>query len=171
MGYFLREHDIYIGSLLDELNVRFAPSQGKESHFGGIDEMVALQKEFKIFKKGRSFKTSVSVLNVGAFNNDVKNRWHNYLGNLRKHESAKSKLDGDAAIVSALIKNLASKNPLPVHFTSHDMRGGPENAQVIITEKSRPIFYLELDYLTISLPMKPAPEGMRALPKKGSSKS
>ncbi|MBK6294390.1 MAG: hypothetical protein IPF55_08785 [Rhodoferax sp.] len=69
MGWYMKEDDIYIGSLLDEMNVRFAPSQGKEDLFGGIDEMVALQKEFKIFKKGRSFKTSLSVLNIGARGN------------------------------------------------------------------------------------------------------
>jgi len=28
--------------MLDELNLRFAPSQGKESHYGGAKEMVAL---------------------------------------------------------------------------------------------------------------------------------
>lgn len=155
MGYFLKEHDIYVGSLLDELNVRFAPSQGKASHFGGIEEMTALQKEFKIFKKGRSFKTSISVLNIGAFNNDVKNRWHGYLSDLSKYDSNKPGQNGDVAIVNALIKNLASKSPLPVYFTSHDMRGAAENKRVLIEDSSRPVFYLEIDYLTISVPMQP----------------
>jgi hypothetical protein len=155
MGYFMKEHDIYIGSMLDELNLRFAPSQGKESHFGGIDEMVALQKEFKIFKKGRSFKTSCAVLNLGARNNEVKNRWQALIGNLVKHDSAVKGQNGDAAIVAAIIKNLASKAPLPVYFTSHDMRGDKVNAQVKITDKARPVHYLEQDYLSISLPMQP----------------
>lgn len=155
MGYFMKEHDIYIGTMLDELNLRFAPSQGKESHFGGITEMLALQKEFKIFKKGRSFKTSCAVLNLGAFNNEVKNRWQALLGNLAKHESSVKGVNGDSAIVNAVIKNLASKSPLPIYFTSHDMRGSKENAQVKITDKSQPIHYLEQDYLTISLPMQP----------------
>lgn len=156
MGYFLKEHDIYVGSLLDELNVRFAPPQGKTSHYGGIEEMVALQKEFKLFKKGRPFATSVSVLNIGAFNNDVKNRWHNYLGTLARYQSNKPGQNGDAAIVNALIRNLASKEPLPVFFTSHDMRGPAENKRVLIEDRSRPVFYLEIDYLTISVPMQPA---------------
>ena len=42
MGYFMKDHDIYAGTMLDELNLRFAPSQGKESHYGGAKEMVAL---------------------------------------------------------------------------------------------------------------------------------
>lgn len=153
MGWFMKEHDIYIGSMLDELNLRFAPSQGKDTHNGGIDEMVALQKEFKIFKKGRSFKTSVAALNLGARNNEVKNRWYDLLAALSKHDSNRPKQNGDAVIVDALVKNLASKTPLPVYFMSHDMRGEKANAQVKITDKSRPVHYLEQDYLTISLPM------------------
>ena len=155
MGYFMKEHDIYIGTMLDELNLRFAPSQGKDSHFGGIQEMVVLQKEFKIFKKGRAFKTSCAVLNLGARNNEVKNLWQNLLGNLYRHESNQKGQNGDAAIVNALIKNLASESPLPVYFTSHDMRGEKVNAEVKIIGKSQPIHYLEQDYLTISLPMQP----------------
>jgi hypothetical protein len=155
MGFFMKEHDIYIGTMLEGLNLRFAPSQGKDSHFGGINEMVVLQKEFKIFKKGRSFKTSCAVLNLGPRNNEVKTLWQNLLGNLYRHGSNKKGLDGDAAIVSAVMKNLASEKPLPIFFTSHDMRGAKENSQVKIIDKSQPIHYLEQDYLTISIPMQP----------------
>ena len=150
MGWFMKEHDIYTGSMLDELNLRFAPSQGLATHHGGIDEMVALQKEFKILKKGRPFKTSVAALNLSARNNEVKNRWLDTMGALAKHASNVAKLDGDAAIVNALVKNLGAKAPLPVYFTSHPLQ---ENPQVKITDKSRPVHYLEHDYLTISLPM------------------
>lgn len=153
MGWYMKEDDIYIGSLLDEMNVRFAPSQGKDELYGGIDEMVALQKEFKIFKKGRSFKTSLSVLNIGARGNLVKNRWQTLLGNLVKHPSNKASQSGDVAIVTAIIKNLASKKPLPIFFRDHDMRGDKANSEVKITDKARPIHYLEQDYLVISLPM------------------
>ena len=170
MGYFMKEHDIYIGTMLDELNLRFAPSQGKESHFGGIDEMVALQKEFKIFKKGRSFKTSCAVLNLGARNNEVKNRWQALLGNLAKHDSNVKGQNGDAAIVAAIMKNLASKAPLPVFFTSHDMRGAKENTEVKITAKSRPVHYLEQDYLSISLPMQPVSAAGKTGAKKAAKK-
>ena len=168
----MKENDIYIGSMLDELNLRFAPSQGLATHHGGIDEMVALQKEFKILKKGRAFKTSVAALNLGARNNEVKNRWLDLLGALSKHTSNTPKLDGDAAIVNSLVKNLAAKAPLPVYFTSHPMQ---ENAQVKITDKSRPVHYLEQDYLTISLPMQSvqaanAARKVKAAAKTGSKK-
>ena len=165
MGYFLEEHDIYVGSLLDEFNVRFAPSQGKATHYGGIEEMAALQKEFKIFKKGRSFKSSIAVLNIGAFNNEVKTRWHAYLDDLQAYGSNKGASNGDAALVNALMRNLASTAPLPVHFMSHDLR---EDKRVIITDKARPLFYMTTDYMTVSLPMQPAAAGRAAAAKKKS---
>jgi hypothetical protein len=166
VGFFMKHNDILIGSMLDRLNVRFAPPQGKEKTFGGVEEMAALQKEFGIFKKGRPFSLSVSVLNLASYNNDARNHWHDLLGNLNRHKSNKPGLDGDQAIVAALVKNLAAKKPLPVFFTSHDMRADKASERVIITDKGRPLFYMDLDYLVISLPMKPAdPDGNAAAAK------
>ena len=152
MGMFMKEHDIHVGSLLDQLNVRFGPTPDKKTHFGGIDEMVALQKEFKIFKKGRPFKTSVAVLNIGSSNAEAKNRLHDYFANLSKHDSSVANMNGDAAIVNAIVRNLASKNPLPVYFTFHDMRAEKGNTRVLIDEKGRPVPFFKRDYLTISFP-------------------
>lgn len=155
MGFFLKEQDIHVGSLLEELNVRFGPTPNKKTHFGGIDEMVALQKEFKIFKKGRLFKTSVAVLNIGSSNAEARNRLHDYFTNLKKHDSNVADQNGDAAIVTAIARNLASKNPMPVYFTFHDMRAEKGNTRVLITEKDRPVPYFNRDYLTISFPTLP----------------
>jgi hypothetical protein len=155
MGAFMKEHDIYVDSLLDQLNLRFAPPQGKNTHYGGLEEMIALQKEFKIFKKGRPFKTSVGALNIGATNTEAKNRLLDYFGNLAKHDSNLAKHNGDVAIVNALIKNLASKAPLPVYFTFHDMRAAKGNTRVLIDEKGRPLPFFKQDYLTVSFPTLP----------------
>lgn len=152
----MKHYDIYIGTMLDDLNLRFAPSQGQSTHFGGVEEMAALQKEFKIFKEGRLFKTSCAALNLGARNNEARTLWHSLLANLHRHRSSEQGEDGDSAIVKALIQNLESAAPLPVYFTSHDMRGERSNSEVKITAKSRPVHYLEQDYLTVSLPMQPA---------------
>ena len=166
MGHFMKDHDIYIGTMLEDLNLRFAPSQGRTTHFGGIEEMVALQKEFKIFKKGRSFKTSCTILNLGARNNEVRSLFQSMLANLSRHPSEQKGKDGDGAIIDALLKNLSSATPLPVYFTSHDMRGEANNVQVKITLKSRPVHYLEQDYMTISLPMQPASAAKKPAVKK-----
>jgi len=165
MGVFMKQHDIYVGSMLDELNIRFAPSQtSSDSPAGGIQEMAALQKEFKIFKKARSFEKSVSALNFGAWNTDARAGWNAYLATLARYDSNKARLDGDAAIVQALAKNLASTRPLPVYFTSHDMRASAANNRVLITDKARPLFYLDVDYLVVSFPMQPHPTASPAMP-------
>ena len=150
MGWYMQKHDLYIGSILEELNLRFAPGLGSDELFGGVEEMVALQKEFEIFKEGRSFRASAALMNVCARNNETKNKWLAYLGSLAKHPSNLDGLTGDAAIVRALVRNLSSASPLPVYFTSHDLQ---ENEQVQVIETARPIHYLEQDYLVISFPM------------------
>lgn len=172
MGFFMKEHDVYVGTLLDELNLRFAPPHGAKEHFGGIAEMAELQKEFQIFKEGRSFRTSASALHLGgSTNHEVKNRFYRYLGNLRRQKSNVKGQNGDVAIVNALLANFAAKKPLPVYFAYHDMREAGDNAGVVITPKGRPLFYMAQDYVTVSLPMQPnVPEKKTAPPKKASAK-
>ena len=110
MGFFMKEHDVYVGTMLDELNLRFAPPHGAKEHFGGIDEMVELQKEFEIFKEGRSFATSARALHLGgSINHEAKNRFYRYLTHLRRLPSNVKGQNSDDAIVKALVKNLAAK--------------------------------------------------------------
>lgn len=154
MGFFMKEHDIYVGSLQEKLNLRFAPSMGTKELHGGLDEMVALQKEFVIFKAGRSFDVSISALNLtGLSNAETKNRFHRYLASLRKVKSNVTGKTGDAAIVDALVRNLAAKKPLPVYFELHDLNAAKDANRVLITEKGRPLFYMKQDYLIVSLPL------------------
>lgn len=153
MGDFLKEHDIYVDSFINQLNLRFAPSQGLRTHFGGMEELETLQKEFKIFKKGRSFRTSIAVLNIGGTQgNHAKNRLYDYFDNLKNHESNVSGQNGDVAVVNALLKNFAAKDPLPILFKYHDMRAEKGNTRVLITPKERAVSYFPHDYLVVSFP-------------------
>ncbi len=153
MGDFLKEHDIYVDSFINQMNLRFAPSQGLRTHYGGIEELAALQKEFKIFKKGRSFRTSMSVLNIGsAHGNHAKNRLYEYFDNLKNHESNVPGQNGDVSIVNALLKNFAARAPLPVLFKYHDMRAEKGNTRVLITPKERAVSYFPHDFMVISFP-------------------
>ena len=154
MGIFMKEHDIYVGSLQEKLNLRFAPSLGSKELHGGLDEMVVLQKEFEIFKLGRSFATSIAALNLtGLSNAETKNRFQRYLTSLRKVKSNVGAKTGDAAIVDALMRNLAAKKPLPVYFELHDLNAAKDASRVLITEKGRPLFYMKQDYFVVSLPL------------------
>lgn len=167
MGYFMREHDIYVGSMLDDLNLRFAPSQGGREHTGGISEMAELQREFELFKPKRPFWKTVMSLHIGGgANHQAKNRFYRYLKHLRNEVSNVRGANGDEAIVAAIIADLAARKPLPVYFSNHDMR---ESKGVIIHEKARPLFYMNRDYLWISLPSAPhedKPRAKKAQPRK-----
>ena len=172
MGYFMQEHDVYVGTLLDDLNLRFAPPHGAKEHFGGIEEMAELQKEFQIFKAGRAFATSAAALHLGGgANHEAKNRFYTYLRHLRRVPSNVKGKTGDAAIVAALLKNLESKKPLPVYFGHHDMRGDGAAKGVIIKDKARPLFYMDRDYLWISFPGQPVPAAANKASKKSPKKS
>ena len=156
MGQFMKEYDVYIDSLLDLLNLRFAPSDDfKEDWLGGLGEMVTLQKSFKIFQKGRSFRDSCAILDLGGFwDGHAKYKWFKLLEWLDTVESSVRGKKGGPAIVDAIIANLASDNPQPMYFQAHDMRMLDAD-RVTITGNTKPVFYIETNYITISLPMKP----------------
>jgi hypothetical protein len=158
MGFFMKEDDIYISSLIDLFNLRFAPvpfsrDLDKESLYGGIDEMAALQKEFKIFRTDKPFSASAAVLGLGGlYSARAKNRWYLLLQKLPDN--------GDQKIADALVANFDKRKPLPCHMRAHHASPKSEN-KVSITE-GRPLFYLEQDYLIFSLPMAPRrPEGAK----------
>jgi hypothetical protein len=158
MGALMKEDDIYIGTFLDLFNLRFAPNPS--GIYGGIEEMSALQKEFKIFRTDRLFSLSASLLGLGGLTNDrAKNRWLNLLSKLPDN--------GDQKIADALVANFKKDQPLPCYMQAHDLRTKGEN-RVIIVESAAPLFYLEQEYLRISLPMapKPNPAGKKTKKKK-----
>jgi len=163
----MKQDDIYIESLLDLLNLRFAPNEDDSDEWiGGLSEMVSLQKSFQIFQEGRSFKDSCAILDLGGFwNGRTKYRWFKLLESLDKTPANIKGFMGGAAIVDAIMKNLASRNPRPMYFTAHDMR--PLGAYMVMIDiEPRPIFYIDREYLTVSLPMKPKPKDAGAKKKK-----
>ena len=157
MGFFMSYADILIPDLLNQLNLRFAPQQpnvADERLYGGIEEMAEIQKEFRIFKKGRPLHRSMRALNLSPADNAVRQRWLRLIERLADHPSNRNGENGSEAIVNALLENFASSKPLPVYLTSHDMQGKPvQESRVLVTHGARPVHYLEVDYLVISLPM------------------
>ena len=152
MGLFLKEHDIYIGTFLEMLNLRFAPTQIPADGPGGVEEMVELQKEFQVFAKGHTFRQCASVLGLGGFWNwKAKNRWFELLGWLEKCPS-ETKQNGSERIVAVIKENLESKSPQPMQFVSHDKAKDP---RVLVQFGNKPQFYFVEQFITISLPMAP----------------
>lgn len=172
MGKFMQDDDILIESFFELLNLRFAPPLVEAPNaidtehgihnlaYGGVVEFAALQREFQIFRAGRSFRDSVAVLNLGGlWNSRARNRWYALLADLRNYGSNRDALNGDEAIVNALITNFAAKKLRPVYFKAHDST--IKNRRIVFVDEddeSNPIFYInppDPNYLTISIPMKP----------------
>jgi hypothetical protein len=153
MGFYMKEDDIYISSLIDLFNLRFAPvpfstELKRESLYGGIEEMAALQKEFEIFRKGVPFSDSAALLGLGGlYSARAKNRWFTLLGNLPDK--------GDQKIADALAANFRKRPPLPCYMCAHFFEGPKSDKNRVIINEGAPLFYLEQTYLIISLPMAP----------------
>ena len=153
MGFYMGDHDIYVGSVIEQFTLRFAPPIKGKEHYGGLQEVVALQKEFEIFKAGRTFRTSIAALNIGgSMNHETKNRWYKTLDLLRKLPSNVPGMTADKALVAAIIRNLAAKKPLPIYFTSHDAKASEGPAKLVITERGKPPYYLKGTYMVVSCP-------------------
>ena len=162
MGARMKEDDIYIGTFLDLFNVRFAPTPSSlqaETVYGGIDEMAKLQGNSRSSGQNGHFPMAQRYLDGGLQNARAKNRWLDLLSNLPD--------DGDQKIADALVANFKKKEPLPCYMQAHDSRPKGENV-VKIFESYAALFYLEQEYLTISLPMAPKPRqtGKKAKKKK-----
>lgn len=154
MGDFMKEHDVYVGHLQEQLNLRFAPNVGKKNNEHGLAEMVKLQNDLGIFKEGRSFESSIRALNVaGQIHQGAKDGFHSYLRSLRRAKSNVAGQNGDQAIVKSLVENLSGKRPLPVYFDLHDLNAEGNDNRVLITGKGRPLFYMKQDFMVVSLPL------------------
>ncbi|HPK31741.1 hypothetical protein [Ottowia sp.] len=164
MGFKLGNHDIYVDNILSLLNLRFAPSLMKlDPPTGGIEELAALQKEFGIFKKGRPLYKSIQALNLAPHNLDLQSRVLDYFRDLGNHPSSEAGANGEEAILQAIIRDLESPTPLPIHFTSHAMTNrSPADNPVKLAGKGRPLHYMDADYLVISLPLRARPAGSAA---------
>jgi hypothetical protein len=154
MGRILREDDIYIGSLLDLLNLRFGPSQGPRDSewFGGIDELVELQREFQIFRANRRLKDCLAILNLGGFwNARTKNRWFTFIDDLSAYGSDTAE-NGHDRILNELIRNFEHDKPLPVYFKAHDHE---IERRVLVTQEETSVFYIKAPHIIVSMPMIP----------------
>jgi hypothetical protein len=146
MGDFYGDDDYYIQSQVEGLNLRFAPGPP-------INEMVRLQKEFKIFSDQHELQDSISLLNVTGASWALRAKWYRLLKWLAGLDSNQPGKTGGEAIIAALQKDLDSaKKALPVYFTTHDYNREPR--VLVNTRGAQPVFYITQPYLTVSLPLR-----------------
>lgn len=161
MGMLIYPDEIYFGTFFERFNMRFGPMsvppEKSHWHSGGIAEIAALHKEFEIFREGRPFVQSAALLGLtGRYSGPAKDRWLEYLLRLPRIKSDIDEVNGDERIVRGIMENLQRDAPLPCYMRACDGRAN-EPGLVIVAEE-HPVFYLEsTSFLTISLPMRPAP--------------
>ncbi len=136
--------------MLAKLNKRFGPEQ--------LDEMVSLQKEFKIFSSQHSLKQSFALLGIVPDDQSERKRWFDFLDKLDTYASDKKRVSGDDRVIDALADAFKSTPPLPVFFTVH--LAAADNQ--ITVKEGKPVLFSPVEYSIISIPITPAKEARRS---------
>ena len=152
--------DTTTADVLFQLNNRFAPC-------GPLEEMVAIQKEFGVFSERYSLKQAFRVLHIVPDNLTERRFWFVFLEALKNYISDQDGVSGHDRIVKAYQENLESAAPLPVHTTTHRLA---DDRRILVT-RGNPIIYETQEYLTISIPTKPAAESSLGATRGGGGKA
>lgn len=132
--------------VLAQLNHRFCHDE--------IEEMAALQREFRMFSAQHGLRYAFALLNIEPDRSE-RTRWYEFLEKLKKYKSDQASQNGHDRIVSALKEDLESASPRPVFFTTH--RAGTDAAAAAVTVSvGTPIVFSDLEHVTISIPVTPA---------------
>ena len=149
MGAFVA--DGYVPNVQEQLNRRFIGE--------ALQEMVALQKEFKIFSllPMHSLKNSFKLIGIAPVEEKDRAGFFKYLDKLTKtgsrvDDQPKDK-SGHDQIIASLKENLESSKPSPVYFDYHP--SGGKRGEVLITTRPSLSFSSQA-FLNISVPTIPA---------------
>jgi hypothetical protein len=122
------------------LNNRFGPGDP-------IKEMVAMQKEFKIFDMNHSLRSVARLINVVPSDSKARASWLKYIGHLKDVPSEAQGVSAHDRIITALKENLESKSFLPVWFGWHP------GTKLTVTNNDQPLIFSKTRYLRISVPV------------------
>jgi hypothetical protein len=122
------------------LNNRFGPGDP-------IKEMVAMQKEFKIFDLGHSLRSVARLINVVPSDSKARASWLKYIAHLKDVPSEEQGVNAHDRIIMALKDNLESKAFLPVWFGWHP------GTKLTVTKNDQPLIFSKTRYLRISVPV------------------
>jgi hypothetical protein len=131
--------------MIAQINARFEAGDA-------ILEMVALQKEFKIFSPKHSLYASWLVLNIKVSNPRERAQCKNWAENyMKKVPSDLKGVNGHDRLVRAYQKNLESSRPLPMYYVHHLAK---EDPRVLVSTGKGPLFSM-VDHIITSVPIKP----------------
>jgi hypothetical protein len=131
--------------VIAQINARFEAGEA-------IREMIALQKEFRIFSPKHSLYNSWLVLNIKASDPKERARWKNWADNyMKKVPSDLKGVNGHDRLVRAYQENLESSRPLPMYYIHHLAK---EDPRVLVSRGKGPLFSV-VDHIITSIPIKP----------------
>ena len=138
-----RIKDSTTSDVLVQLNRRF--------EIETLSELVALQREFKIFSAKHSLRQSFALLGIVPADASERARWYSFLDFLKTYKSDLKDVNGHDRVVKLFKNNLESARPLPVHVTCH---AAADDARVKVSEGQPIVFSLE-KYAVLSIPTTP----------------
>lgn len=137
--------DSYVPNVLTQINRRFIGD--------ALTEMIALQKEFKVFSPQHTLKSAFKLLGIAPVEERDRDGFMIYLDRLKKTaagvDGSPTAANGHDQIMLSIQQNLESKNPKPVFVTHH--AGGRTKGSVHIS--CGPVLsFSNESFLTISFP-------------------
>jgi hypothetical protein len=151
--------DGYVPNVQEQVNSRFS----KEA----LPEMIAFQKEFKLFSPQHSLRSSMTLLGIAPVGDKDREGFLRYVDQLKKTtaevDGRPTKLSGHDQIVATLQQNLESAKPLPVRFDFH-LSGGKKG--IVEIGSGQALSFSSTTYLTISVPTLPTERPKAAARKK-----
>jgi hypothetical protein len=132
--------------VIAQINARFEAGEA-------IREMVALQKEFKIFSPKHSLYDSWLLLNIKAADPKERRNWQKWAEVYMKKRvpSDLKGVNGHDRLVRAYQENLESSRPLPMFYKHHLAKDDP---RVLVSREKGPLFSV-VDHIITSVPIKP----------------
>jgi hypothetical protein len=132
--------------VIAQINARFEAGEA-------IEEMVALQGEFKIFSPDHSLYQSWLLLNIKASDPAERSRWKHWTEvYLKTLSSDMAGVNGHDRLVKAYQDNLEGSKPLPMFYRHHLHN---HNDQVVVSIDKGPLFSTA-DHVVTSIPIIPA---------------
>jgi hypothetical protein len=144
--------DDTVAEIQYQMNRRFAPGEP-------LQEMVAIQKEFRIFSEQYSLKQAYRLLHIVPGDFRERERFFRYLDLLKSYASDQEGVSGHDRIVRARQENLESDEPLPMFVGTH--LAADDNR--VTVSRGRPVPHEAQDYIIISMPTVPAGDRARRI--------
>jgi hypothetical protein len=153
MGDYIK--DSTTSDILVQLNKRFDAD--------GLPEMIALQKEFKVFSAKHSLRQSFTLLGIVPADASERQGWFYFLDQLHKYKSDLPNVTGHDRWVKVIQKNLESAKPVPLATAAH---ASADDLSLKVTQ-GKPLVYSSDDHIIVSVPTTPRGQ---AKPKAAKSK-